>query len=97
MKEDDEEDGKDLQKEIEKEGTQASAEDTFELLPGNGVVIFVIKDPPGQKGKALALQLPLPLAISLGNALVNCAILASKIHEEPEKEEEKKEEKVTWH
>ncbi len=89
-----------LQEEIEESGIHASAEDTFELLPGKDAVIFIIKDPPGQKGKALALQLPLSLAIQLGNALVNCAVIAAKIEEEFEEDKpptEKEVKKATFH
>ena len=87
-----EEDVSALQKEIEEGGTRANA-DVFSLLPGKEAVIFIIKNPPGGEGKALAMELPLPLAVQLGNALVNTAIIAAGL----EKEEEEKEKKIVWH
>lgn len=83
------EDVDELKEEILKGGMRA-AEDTFGLLPGKGFVIFIIKNPTGDDPKkALAMHLPPTMAVALGNALVNCAILSKDLGEEEEEEEKK--------
>lgn len=85
--EDDEEDPiEELQEEIKKEGTKGDDE-TFAVMPAKGAVIFVINSLPGREGKALAMQLPPTLAVQLGNALINAAIMTSKVGGEENVEE----------
>lgn len=80
-KEEEEELVEDIQKKLEDEGIRAK-EDTFVLLTGKNVVIFLINNPPGQEGRALAMQLDPSAAVELGNGLVRAAILAKELDEE---------------
>lgn len=86
-KKDPEEAVKELQEEIQKEGTKG-AEDTFAVLPAKGAVVFIINSLPGKDSTALAMQLPPSLAIQLGNALIQAAIATTNIEGDGEVVEE---------
>ena len=84
---DDKELAAELQEKMKVSGETVVEDDTFAILPGEGVVLFIINHLPGKdKDKSLAMQLPPTLAVSLGHALVNGALLSKDLEEEGERE-----------
>lgn len=71
-------------------------DDTFVIIPGTENVFFLINNPPGQEGKALAMRLPPEHAIQLGSSLLSAAIVTSKLDAKLPKTEEKKEVKKQY-